>query len=342
MVCKNNKKCSLIFGFIVLFGVENSVLAQVNGEINDQSEPYSLNQDHFNFPTDRPIGSTAAMALDLDGTSIWTFDRCGDNWCVGSDMAPIQKFDASGNLVTSFGANMFNRPHGIHVDYEGNIWVTDFEGPDGVDPRRDGKGHQVFKFSPEGELLMTLGKPAIAGDGPDEFNKPSSVRVAPNGYIFVCDGHGGDSKATVLKFSRDGSFIKSGGGSRSAPGEFNEPHALAMDSAGRLFVGDRANSRVQIFDQDGNFIDQWNQFGRPSGMVIDSNDILYIADSSSVGRNPGWQEGIRIGSAKTGDVTAFIEDPDGDGSQEGVVVDVNGVIYGSLTGGMALRRYVEN
>jgi sugar lactone lactonase YvrE len=342
MVCKNNKKCSLIFGFIVLFGIENSVLAQVNGEINDQSEPYSLNQDHFNFPTDRPIGSTAAMALDLDGTSIWTFDRCGDNWCVGSDMAPIQKFDASGNLVTSFGANMFNRPHGIHVDYEGNIWVTDFEGPDGVDPRRDGKGHQVFKFSPEGELLMTLGKPGIAGDGPDEFNKPSSVLVAPNGDIFVGDGHGGDSNARVLKFSSDGIFIKSWGGSGSAPGEFNEPHALAMDSAGRLFVGDRANSRVQIFDQDGNFIDQWNQFGRPSGMVIDSNDILYIADSSSVGRNPGWQEGIRIGSAKTGDVTAFIEDPDGDGSQEGVVVDVNGVIYGSLTGGMALRRYVEN
>ena len=341
MVFNNNMKSRLLFSLIAMFGFESWVLAQVNGEMNSQPEPYSLNQSHFAFPANRPIGSTAAMALDPDGTSIWTFDRCGDNWCVGSDLAPIQKFDASGNLVTSFGANMFNRPHGIHVGPEGNIWVTDFEGPDGVDPRRDGKGHQVFKFSPEGELLMTLGKPGIAGDGLDEFNKPSAVFVAPNGDIFIGDGHGGDSNARILKFTSDGKFIKTWGKNGTAPGEFNEPHTLAMDSDGRLFVGDRANSRVQIFDQDGNFIDEWNQFGRPSGMVIDGNDIIYIADSSSAGNNPGWQEGIRIGNAKTGDVTAFIEDLDGDGSQEGIVVDVNGVIYGSLTGGMALRRYVE-
>ncbi len=328
-----NIKYSLIFGLILIFGYIGSAYAQL--------DPYVLDQDYFTFPDDRPIGSTAAMALDPDGTSIWTFDRCGDNWCVGSDLKPIQKFDASGNLVTSFGENMFNRPHGIHVDYEGNIWVTDFEGPDGVDPRRNGKGHQVFKFSPEGELLMTLGKAGVAGNGFDEFNKPSAVLVAPNGDIFVGDGHGNGSNARVLKFSSDGTFIKSWGQHGSAPGDFDEPHTMAMDSEGRLFVGDRANSRIQIFDQDGNFIDEWDQFGRPSGMHIDGNDMLYVADSSSVGNNPGWQEGIRIGSAKNGAVTAFIEDPDGDGSQEGIVVDVNGVIYGSLTGGMALRRYTK-
>jgi len=244
--------------------------------------------------------------------------------------------------VKSFGAGMFNRPHGIHIDPEGNVWVTDGEGPDGEDPRKDGKGHQVFKFSPDGELLMTLGKAGVAGDGPDEFNKPSSVLVAPNGDIFVGDGHGGESNARMLKFSQDGTFIKTWGTRGTGPGDFEAPHTLAMDSSGRLFVGDRGNSRVQIFDQDGNFLEEWGQFGRPSGMFIDGNDMLYVTDSSSDAEtNPGWQEGIRIGSVTDGKVTAFIDDPDSNGSQEGVAADVDGIVYGSLTGGMALRRYVK-
>jgi sugar lactone lactonase YvrE len=244
--------------------------------------------------------------------------------------------------VKSFGAGMFVRPHGIHVDREGNVWVTDGEGPDGKDPRRNGKGHQVFKFSPDGKVLMTLGKAGIVGDGPDVFNQPSAVLVAPNGDIFVGDGHGGDSNARVLKFSKDGTFIKAWGKKGVGPGEFEAPHALAMDSRGRLFVGDRGNNRIQIFDQDGRFIEEWKQFSRPSGVYIDKNDILYSTDSSSDEKtNPGWEEGIRIGSAKDGKVVAFILDPDPDGSQEGVAADAEGNVYGSLTGGMALRRFVK-
>ena len=189
---------------------------------------------------------------------------------------------------------------------------------------------------------MTLGKAGVAGDGPDEFNKPSAVFVAPSGDIFVGDGHGGESNARIVKFSRDGTFIKTWGAAGTGPGEFETPHALAMDASGRLFVGDRGNSRIQIFDQDGTFLDEWRQFGRPSGIFIDRNDILYVTDSSSDAEtNPGWKEGVRIGSVTDGEVTAFIDDPDPNGSQEGVVADVNGNVYGSLTGGMALRRYVK-
>ena len=200
----------------------------------------------------------------------------------------------------------------------------------------------MFKFSPDGALLMTLGKAGVAGDGPDEFNMPSAVFVAPNGDIFVGDGHGGESNARVVKFSKDGTFIKAWGTRGTGPGEFELPHGLAMDTSGRLFVGDRGNSRVQIFDQDGNFLDEWKQFGRPSGIFIDQNDILYVADhSSDAETNPGWREGIRIGSVTDGEVTAFIADPDPDGSREGVAVDAHGNVYGSLTSGMALRRYVK-
>ena len=188
---------------------------------------------------------------------------------------------------------MFVRPHGIHVDPEGNVWVTDGEGPDGEDPRRDGKGHQVFKFRPGWRALMTLGKAGVAGDGPDEFNKPSAVFVAPSGDIFVGDGHGGESNARIVKFSRDGTFIKTWGAAGTGPGEFETPHALAMDASGRLFVGDRGNSRIQIFDQDGTFLDEWRQFGRPSGIFIDRNDILYVTDSSSDAETNPRLEGRR-------------------------------------------------
>ena len=329
----------------VLISVGEPIGAQVNEEVNDRPDPYQMDQQFFKMPDGRIIGSTVTLALDPDGTSIWIFERCGAQNCVGSDLAPILKFDGSGKLVRSFGAGMFNRPHGIHVDFEGNVWVTDDEGPDGQDPRRNGKGHQVFKFSPEGRLLMTLGKAGVAGEGPDEFNRPSTVLVAPNGDVFVGDGHGGDSNARVVKFSADGQFITAWGGKGTEPGKFETPHTLAMDSRGRLFVGDRGNNRIQIFDQAGNFLEEWTQFGRPSGVYIDHNDTLYVADSMSddMGNTlrPEWQEGIRIGSALDGKVTAFIDDVDPDGSQEGVVADVNGVIYASLTGGTpALRRYL--
>ena len=318
------------------------VAAQTGGEPVMPGDSYSLDQAYFQFPSERTIGSTAGLAIHPDGSSIWVFDRCGANNCVGSDLAPIMQFDLTGKLLQSFGANLFVRPHGNHVDSEGNIWVTDGEGPNGEDPRRDGKGHQVFKFSPQGEILMTLGKAGIPGEGPDEFNQPSSVYVAANGDIFVGDGHGGRSNARIVKFSAAGEFIMSWGKRGTGPGEFETPHALAMDSRGRLFVGDRGNNRVQIFDQDGAFLEQWSQFGRPSGIYIDGNDMLYVTDSSSSPRNnPGFERGIRIGSVADGVVVTFIDDPDANGTQEGVVADAAGNVYGSLTGGMALRKYTR-
>jgi sugar lactone lactonase YvrE len=233
-------------------------------------------------------------------------------------------------------------PHGICVDKDGNVWITDGQG-------RDGKGHQVFKFSPDGKLLMTLGKAGVAGDGPDTFNQPSDVIVAPNGDIFVADGHGGNSNARIVKFNKDGKFIKTWGKKGSGPGEFDTPHSLAFDSRGRLFVADRNNNRIQIFDQDGKFLDEWKQFSRPSGLYIDKNDVLYAADSeSNAMRHPGWKRGMRVGSAKDGTVTAFIPDPEpdpdhsGTSAAEGVVADARGNIYGAEVGPKGIKKYVKN
>jgi streptogramin lyase len=300
------------------------------------------------MPEGRTWGSTSAVDVAPDGRSIWVAERCGANSCAGSDLPVVLKFDASGKLVKSFGAGMFVFPHGIHVDREGNVWVTDSI-PLGRDVKAPpGKGHAVYKFSHEGKLLLTLGKPGVSGDGPDTFNQPSDVVTAPNGDIFVADGHGGNTNARIVKFSKDGKFVKAWGSRGSKPGELDTPHAIAMDSRGRLFVGDRNNNRIQIFDQDGTFLDEWKQFSRPSGVFIDRNDVIYVADSeSNTRRNAGWKRGIYIGSARDGKVTAFIPDPEPDPDQsgtsgaEGVAADAQGNVYGAEVGPRALKKYVK-
>src|SRR6516165_892504 len=307
---------------------------------NSQPDPFRTVENWFKLPAGRMWGSTSAVDVDRDGTSIWVAERCGANTCAGKMDPPILKFDQSGTLVKSFGGGMFVFPHGIAVDKDGNIWVTDGQG-------RDGKGHQVFKFSPDGKVLMTLGKKGVAGTGPDEFNAPSSVLVAPNGDIFAGDGHGGNTNSRIVKFDKDGKFIKSWGKKGTGTGEIDTPHALAMDSRGRLFVGDRNNNRIQIFDQDGNFIAAWSQFSRPSGVYIDKNDNIYVADSESesVSKNhDGWKRGIRVGKATDGLVTAFIPDPvekaTGTSAAEGVAADAMGNIFGAEVGPKRLMKYV--
>src|SRR2546426_210886 len=311
-----------------------------------QHDAYQTIENWFKLPEGRKIGSTAGITVAPDGTSVWTFDRCGGQYCAGSNLAPIMKFDESGKLVKSFGAGMFVRPHGIRIDREGNVWVTDGEGPDGKDPNKNGKGHQVFKFSSEGKVLMTLGKAGVAGDGPDTFNQPSAVLIAPNGDIFVADGHGGNSNARIVKFSKDGKFIKTWGKKGTAPGDFDTPHNLAMDSRGRLFVGDRGNNRIQIFDQDGKYLDTWTQWGRPSGILILKDDTMYVADSESFGPDqPGWKKGIRIGSAKAGKIDYFIEDMESivtdHSGAEGVGVDADANVYGAVVRRQMLEKHIK-
>jgi hypothetical protein len=214
------------------------------------------------------------------------------------------------------------------------------------------KGHQVFKFSPDGKLLMTLGKPGGAAE-PDYFYQPNDVLVAPGGDIFVAETHGAGG-GFIYKFDKTGKFLMKWGRPTDGPepgrGELNQPHSLAMDSKGRLFVASRSCNCVQIFDQNGMFIDQWAQFSRPSGVFVDKNDVLYVADSESGPSNNtthpgGWQRGIRIGSAVDGKVKYFIPDPDllhtGTSSAEGVAVDARGTIYGAEVGQMAVKKYVR-
>ena len=314
--------------------------------------PYRLVDGWATLPGGRDMGAVGDVAVDPDGRHIWAVVRCDAGpelfgWeCLDSDLDSVIKFDPEGQVVASLGGGMFIWPHGIDVDPDGNVWVTDAvteaRTPAGT------RGHKVVKFSPDGDVLMVLGTPGEAGDGPDHFNAPSDVVVADSGDIFVTDGHGDDTNNRVMKFSRDGTFIKAWGRTGYAPGEFRTLHAIAIDNAGRVFVGDRSNSRVQIFDQGGNHLATWTQFGRPSGIFFDANGRIYVADSESDDvQNPGWEMGIRIGDAATGWVDEFIlyqwGDPrstSGNGA-EFVAVDRDGNLYGGEPRPRKLQKYVR-
>ncbi|MBI4503284.1 MAG: hypothetical protein HY700_19275 [Gemmatimonadetes bacterium] len=341
---------------VLLFLISIPASAQVKVEpTNDLPDPYLTMEGWARMPQGRTWGSTSAVEIDRDGVSVWVAERCGANNCLNSNLDPILKFDSTGKFVKSFGSGLMISPHGIYVDQNDNVWVTDCTCTLGRRPDTSGaaapaaptKGHQVFKFSPDGKLLLTLGKAGVAGDGPDVFNQPSDVIVAPNGDIFVADGHNTGTNNRIVKFDRSGKLITMWGKLGSGPGELNVPHAIAMDASGRLFVGDRSNNRIQIFDQDGKFIGAWSNFSRPSGIYIRGDDI-YVADSESgsVAKDrPEWQRGIRIGRIADHIVRAFIPDPNknatGTSAAEGVAVDAHGVIYGAEVGPRALKRYVR-
>jgi DNA-binding beta-propeller fold protein YncE len=314
----------------LLFGIETQA----------QPNPYRVVDGWAKLPEGRTWGGTGAVDVDRNG-HVWVFERCGGTRCDDSKLDPILEFDQSGKLIKSFGAGMFVFPHGIGLDKDGNVYVTDADG------NKEGKGHTVVKFSPEGKMLMTLGKPGVAGTGPDTFNRPSDVAVAPNGDIYVAGGHGGDSNARIVKFSKDGKFIKTWGKKGSGPGEFDEPHAIAIDSQGRVFVADRGNNvRIEIFDQDGKFITEWKHLGRASRLYIDAKDNLYVGDTLPNGKRvAGKKDGIWVASAKDGKVIAFIPEPgltvDLSDSPEGVAADAMGNVYGAQTNSKNLRKYVK-
>jgi len=270
-------------------------------------------------------------------------DAQGNLWVLHRGTPPIVKLNTqSGRFLAGFGTGMFAGPHGFTLDQENNLYVSDCPlGPSTDEAAvRAGKGYQVSKMSPDGRVLMTLGKAGVAKAGIDTFACPTDIAIAPNGDIFITDGH--DATPThygdrVAKFSRDGKFIKDIAQQGTKPGQVWVPHSIALDSQGRLFVADRSNNRIQILDQDGNFIDLWKQFSRPSGIFIDKKtDTIYVADSESdPQRNPEWPRGIRIGSAKTGVVTFFISGTD----PEGATVDAQGNVYGCVNTRMVLEKY---
>ncbi len=308
--------------------------------VNSGANPYRVIRDWAQLTIEaRPWGGSNGVAIDRDGTTVWATDRCSSGTtpgCVGSSANPVHHFDASGKEIRSFGAGMFVWPHGIHVDRDGNVWVTD--------SRREGdKGGTVVKFTPDGKVLLTL----------SGLTDPTVAITDPkSGDVYVAESHTDVADPNLIGrisvFDKSGKRLRIIGKTGTGPGEFRTPHGLAFDSKDRLIVADRHNHRIQILTKDGTFVREYDSFGRTSGLAIDRNDVIYTADSESTERvHPGWQRGIRIGSLSDGKVTAFIPPhtvpnaPDG-AMGEGIAVDRAGNIYTAEAQLRGVTKYVKN
>ncbi len=337
------------FVFVLLSAVAGAAGVPPDGGAprNDLPQPYRTSRDWGELPAGVKWAAVTAVEEAPDGT-IWVIHRCFENSCIGRKEAPILHYSKDGKLLGEFGGGMFVFPHGSTIDSKGHLWVTDTGSAEGK--TEPGKGHQVFELSPEGKVLRTLGKAGVSGSGAELFDQPTDVAVARDGTIFVTDSHRNGKNNRVVKFSKDGRFVKEWGMKGSGPGQISEPHTIAIDSRGRLFVGDRENNRIQIFDQNGKLLGIWHQFGRPSGITITRDDTIYVTDSES-GRDTGAHEiasikkGIRIGSARTGEAKWFIEDSESASPEhagaEGIGVDREGNVYGAVVRRRMLERHVR-
>jgi len=306
------------------------------------------------LPASRKWGTTAGIDVDPIDGNIWAYERCGAGAaggagggpvnCDNNPVDPVFKFDRkTGAVLANFGKGIMVTPHGIGLDKDGNVWMADFAGN-----QAGTKGHQVHKFNPKGEKLMSLGVVGKASNVDGEFNQPNDVVIGPDGGIYVSDGHEGQGMTTantvadgikrgatarISKFSPDGKFIKSWGGLGVRHGEFRTPHAMVFDGRGRLWVADRGNHRIEIFDQNGTYLESRYMFGRISGLFI-KGDTVYAIDSESGPYNHGnWRNGVRIGPVDEDRVTGFIppferSDRVYQGAAgEGVAVDAEGNVY---------------
>jgi sugar lactone lactonase YvrE len=303
------------------------------------------------LPAGRKWGTSAGLDVDPKDGNIWGYERCGAGTagggpvdCDNNPVDPVFKFDRhTGKVLANIGKGVMVTPHGIHVDKDGNVWIADF-----ANNKEGTKGQQVHKFSPKGEKLLSLGVAGKAGNADGQFNQPNDVVTAPDGTIFVADGHDAQGMTTpqaiadglkrgatsrISNFTKDGKFIKSWGTIGVKHGEFRTPHALMIDAKGRLWVADRGNHRLEIFDQDGKYLESRYAFSRPSGFFI-KGTTLYVIDSESGPLNhPNWRDGVRIGPLDEDRVTGFIppfdrEDRVYQGTAgEGIAVDADGNVY---------------
>jgi hypothetical protein len=324
-------------------------------------------------PNGRKWGEVIRVHVAPNG-SVWVFHRCfhdqpnGDATCLnrGDANPPILEFNPAGRLLRSLGVGLFAHPHGFTVDKDGNIWTTDTNdqetilGMPATNAQGVTLGQVVLKMSPAARVLMTIGTQGVSGNGRYTFDRPTGVAIAANGDIFVSDGHSGNKSksARIVKYSPDGKFIKTWGRMGPEPGNFSDPHDLYVGgSKGYVYVADRQNNRIQVFDQEGTFVAAWRQFGQPSSVYVDKHDNIYVGATYPTGARgeslfaattePN-NRAIVVGHALTGELKYLIPDPadltrmtDTGTSASGIAVDAQGSIYAADVGPNNLRKYIK-
>ena len=305
--------------------------------VNEAPNPYQQQANWLQTP--RPLAPTNAVTVDSQD-HVWIFDRCSDKGCSASEESPIFEIGPDGKTMKNFGAGQFASAHGIGVDKQGNVWAADFQA-------KDGKGMQFVKFGPDGKVLLKLGTAGKPGMGAGEFNQPTGVAFLSNGDAVLIEGHDSDMhKSQVNIYSPDGKLVRKFAAYGTGDGQLKEPHSVTVDSHDNIYVADRSDNRINVYDKNGKLLHSWKQFGRPSGVWVDKSGMLYVADSQSNEKNnPGCKMGIRIGNAETGKVMYYIPPP-ADASDklpppEGIAVDSHGNIYAAAVQRREVMKFVK-
>jgi peptidylamidoglycolate lyase len=297
----------------VFLGLAVALLLPWQARAAGDSYQYQQVENWAQLPADAKWGVMVGVGIDAKG-NIYALQKDDEATKTSSK---VMVFDSKGKFEKEWGEGEFPGAHSLRV-YDGSVWIA------------DRKLQQVLKLDTDGKVLLSLGQKGVAGDEASEnaFNGVSDVAVAKNGDIFVSDGEGGNSR--IVKFSKDGKFIKFWGAKGSDPGQFKTPHNIAIDSKGRVWVCDRGNKRLQVFDQDGKFLEQVTQFGTPHVFLISNDDVMYVAANAPENR-------ITIGTTD-GKILGTI---DGLNDPSDLAIDATGAVYVSETADTIVRKYVK-
>lgn len=299
-------------------------------------ERYEVVHGWPQLPPGEILGQATGVDVDSKG-NVWVFHRAGRAWSEPFPIEPIGRptvwvFDGqTGRLLTSWGASTFIMPHGLTIDHDDNVWLTDV-----------GR-HQVFKFAPDGRQLLVLGEARVPGDDARHFNQPTDVAVAADGTFFVSDGYG---NSRVLHFTADGKLLKTWGTKGTGPGEFDLPHGIAIDQRGRVLVADRSNARVQVFDTSGKFLDQWQgaQLGRPYAVAPGAGNRAFIADGGDQPKTPPDRAGVAVVDADGKLIMRFGRFGNYDGQfrlAHDIAVAADGAVYVVDAWGQRVQKFVH-
>ncbi len=274
------------------------------------------------FPDYRPVPGWPALPVDVElgAVSAVATDGADRVYVFHRGRHPILVFDRDGKFLRSWGDDLVKTAHGLRVDRDNNVWITDIG------------HHLVMKFDAGGKLLMTLGKKDRPGEGPDQFDRPTDVAVAPSGEFYVADGYG---NSRVLHFDRRGNLVGQWGKKGDGEGEFRLPHAICLDARGRVYVGDRENNRVQVFDDGGKFLAQWRDSGAPYGLFLTNDGRLFVAD--------GRADWVKVLDAHGRALGRWGEKGSGPGQfrvPHGVCVDAHGAVYVAEIDGRRVQKFV--
>lgn len=276
-----------------------------------RSESYELDTTYAPaLPAGMKLGAVSGIAVDSQGHLI-----------VGHrGPRPILVYDPSGKLIQMFGDDEVTAVHGTRVDADDNIWVTDY------------KNHTVIKYSPAGKVLLVLGKRNVPGADGATFNRATDVAFAPNGDFFVSDGYGNNR---IVKFTKEGRFVKAFGVKGKAAGQLHLPHAVQFDAEGLLHVGDRENNRVQVFDQEGKFIRSYDGFA-PYGLCLTAEQTFFVADGRA---NKCLQ--VTLSGKVLAEWGSKGAEPGQFNLPHCIAVDRQGRVYVGEVGGERLQRFVR-